>query len=228
MYSPVCKNYGDTFRFCPVSPQNLSNGSLDFISTYSYSTRPTRRHADCCWYSPHSIKHRCITWLTFSTKLTSFSKKTKWSLLFSNVAPHYFITFLKQNNRNCPYARHMSSSCLKHRNFQMVAEGKEQNINIVQEKSIIDHRSLGLRRNWLHFNMRPVTKLFNRTSVEFWTLPSANGEIKHNIRRRIRNITFLLPTSVNMSLPTMIIKTVPSYFSCTGIHIFTTPFISIP
>lgn len=122
----------------------------------------------------------------------------------------------------------MSFSCLKHRNFQMVGEGKEQNINIVQEQSIIYHRSLSFRRNWLHFNMRPVTKLLNRTSEEFWTLPSASGEIKHNIRRRIGNVTFLLPTSVNMSLPTMRIKTVPSYFSCTRIQIFTTSFISIP
>jgi len=122
----------------------------------------------------------------------------------------------------------MSSSCLQHRNFKTVGEGKEQNINIVQEKSIVDHRSLSLRRNWLHFNMRPVTKLLNRTSVEFWNLPSASGEIKHNTRTRTRNVTFLLPTSVNISLATMRLKTVQSYFSCTGIHIFTIAFISIP
>jgi hypothetical protein len=122
----------------------------------------------------------------------------------------------------------MSSVCLQHRNFQMAAERKGQNINIVQEKSIVDHRSLGLRRNRLHFNMRPVTKLINMTSVEFWTLPSASGEIKHHTRTSTRNITFLLPTCVNMTLPKMRIKTVPNYFSCTGIYIFTTPFISIP
>jgi len=114
----------------------------------------------------------------------------------------------------------MSSSCLQHRNFRIAGEGKGQNIKIEQEKSIVDHRSLGLRRNWLHINMGPVTKLLNRASVEFWTLPSASGEIKHNTRTRIRNVTFLLPTCVNISLPTMRIKTVPSYFSCTGIHIF--------
>jgi hypothetical protein len=167
-------------------------------------------------------------WLTFSTELTSFSKKTKWSLLFSLSEPHYFISFLKQNNRNCPYARNMSSSCLQHRNFQMAGERKGQNINIVQEKSIVDHHSLGFHRNWLHFNMRPVTKLLNMTAVEFWTLPSASGEIKHHTRTSIRNVPFLLPTCVNMSLPKMRIKTVQNYFSCTGINIFTTAFISIP
>jgi len=121
----------------------------------------------------------------------------------------------------------MSFSCLQHRHFQMVGEERTEH-KYSAKKSIIDHRFLGLRRNWLHFNMRPVTKLLNSTSVEFWTLPSASGEIKHNIRRRIRNVIFLLPTSVNLSLPTTRIKTVPSYFSCTGKHIFTTAFISIP